>query len=405
MNIESDESVAANDLDPGFPTFVANANNGELVQNNNNAEDLIPAAVNWDGLSSPSVSQERTGGAVDVNNFDDQTTVLLKSGPASQQGMEEEVDDNLFANEDATGNQGNNGGRGGGMEEEPAANGDDEWADAGYSPDQRALEEDLEGTGGRQTFDTAPESLTNPNTNGGTTKWQIETETQQPEDLFEDAKKQQADLNTSQASVGTGDRTPTVGSPRPSPSSTVIEEEQQQQQVVEQQVEGEIQPEHPWRFDISGFPPLDPDFAVTIDNEYDAEGNMQILTERPDLDVLFPPRLEPTGPDPAEQERNRRLAEEALTYGAAADQEFLEAAERRAKEMEDDLANGINIFKLSDPDYIASLPKNLPEDQLPPGANDPPDYRLRNSEGQVVDEWGNLIDDRGQRILVSSFNG
>ncbi|KAK6523001.1 hypothetical protein TWF281_002424 [Arthrobotrys megalospora] len=403
MNIESDESIAANDLDAGFPALVQNADNGGLVPNGNNAGNLIPEAVNWDGLSSPSVSQERTGGA-DPAYVEDQTTVQLNSGRASEQGMEEEVDDNLFQNEDGTGNQGNGEGRGGGggMEEEQPAEGDEDWADAGYSPDQRALDQDLEGTGGRQAFDTAPESLTNPNTNGETTKFQIETETQQPEDFFADAKKQQTDLDASQASVETGDMTPT-GSPRPSGSPTLIIEEEEQQQQEGQQQEGqleeEIPPENPWRFDISGLPPLDPDFVVTVDNEYDEEGNMQMLTERPDYDVLYPPRLEQQGPDPAEQERNRRLAEEAQLYGWQQDEEFIEAAEKRAQEMEEDLANGINIFKLSDPDYLASLPKNLPDELLPPGANDLPDYRYRNSEGQVVDEWGNLLDDNGQRIM------
>ncbi|KAK6519930.1 hypothetical protein TWF506_000224 [Arthrobotrys conoides] len=304
MNIESDTSTNLQ-LNPNENIIAGNVN-GNANANTNLLMDSDIA----EGGSSPSASADITGNNINPtqeNSVQNYGTMLIE---------EDGKDNEAFAN-------------------------------AGFEPDQEALAEDLEGTGGRQQFDVAPESLPRVQFPGG----RVQPPAQNP-------AEGQESVNPARATeiLQSGQRTPNES------------ESAADNQIIEEEEVPRYQPQP--LIDIADFPSLDPDEVVTPANEVDQDGNViRILTTKPDIDREFKLKQESDAPDAATIERNKRLA----------------------KEEKDRLAGKAS----------PSERKFLPDDQLPPGAEVEADYSLRNERGERINEYGLLLDENGEPIPES----
>ncbi|EGX48595.1 hypothetical protein AOL_s00080g224 [Orbilia oligospora ATCC 24927] len=321
MNIESDGSVSADDVDAGVQ-LNANGNpnilniNANTNANNQNSEPFYweeEEPKNPSGLDM--VGQEQEGLAYD------QGGKTKKGSPDGGKMLLEEEE---------------------GAESADAASvastqADlEEYVDAGFEPDEEALQKDLEFTGGRQMFDIAPESL------------------------------QRAQTAPIQESINIAPKTDVLGSGQPSPNGSQIAAEDVEDRIIEEEIPSNIyRPQHV--FDISALPRLASEEVVTVENEFDEEGNMRILTTAPDIDAEFKREQESDKPGPADIERNKRL-------------------EREKKE------------RLSRRRSQSGGRKFLPDDQLPPNAELEWSYVLRNERGEPINEYGLLLDENGQPI-------
>ncbi|KAK6344627.1 hypothetical protein TWF718_006585 [Orbilia javanica] len=339
MNIESEEVDTGNQVND-------NAN-----QNGNaNVDNLLPQAVNWEGEFSPSIDDRRTSNAQaqyfeeELDEVPQSSSVLnmlggqLPEGLYESQGnqqnggvmlIEEDVEDDRSPNAASFDTQA------------------DEYVDAGFDPDQEALLQDLQYTGGRQPFDLAPQNIPQIQDLSGS------------QAIANNQPQVQEVLNLDAA-------TDVVGSGPASPAGT-----QAEGQIIEIEEAPSRYP--PPLIDITAFPPLASDEVVSIDNEIDLEGNMRILTEAPDLDLLYERRREAAGPDEATKERNRRLERE--------NQERL--SRRRSSGSR------------------STGRKFLPDHLLPEGADTSSSYPLLNENGEPANEYGLLLDENGEPIPES----
>ncbi|KAF3145709.1 hypothetical protein TWF569_002420 [Orbilia oligospora] len=331
MNIESDGSVSADDVDAGVQL---NANgNPNILNIDANANNQNPEPFYWGGEGPQNPSE--------LNTAEQQ-----KEGLAYDQGGKTKM-----------------GSPDGGKmlleEEEGAENADaasvastqaelEEYVDAGFEPDEEALQKDLEFTGGRQMFDIAPESLQ---------RAQYPNVAQAPVE------------NTApiQESINIAPTTDVVGSGQPSPNGSQIAAEDVEDRIIEEEIPSNVyRPQNV--FDISAFPRLASEEVVTVENEFDEEGNMRILTTAPDIDAEFKREQQSNKPGPADIERNKRL-----------EREKKERLSRRRRSN-----SGGRKF--------------LPDDQLPPNAELEGSYVLRNERGEPINEYGLLLDENGQPI-------
>ncbi|KAF3140351.1 hypothetical protein TWF594_006322 [Orbilia oligospora] len=336
MNIESDGSVSADDVDAGVQL---NANgNPNILNIDANANNQNPEPFYWE--------EEEPQNPSELNTAEQQ-----KEGLAYDQGGKTKM-----------------GSPDGGKmlleEEEGAENADaasvastqaelEEYVDAGFEPDEEALQKDLEFTGGRQMFDIAPESL----------------QRAQYPNLAQAPVENTAPI---QESINIAPTTDVVGSGQPSPNGSQIAAEDVEDRIIEEEIPSNVyRPQNV--FDISAFPRLASEEVVTVENEFDEEGNMRILTTAPDIDAEFKREQQSNKPGPADIERNKRL-------------------EREKKE------RVRNKYSYQRRRSNSGGRKFLPDDQLPPNAELEGSYVLRNERGEPINEYGLLLDENGQPI-------
>ncbi|KAF3243986.1 hypothetical protein TWF217_011095 [Orbilia oligospora] len=336
MNIESDGSVSADDVDAGVQL---NANgNPNILNIDANANNQNPEPFYWE--------EEQPQNSSELNTAEQQ-----KEGLAYDQGGK-------------TKKGSPDGGKMLLEEEEGAENADaasvastqaelEEYVDAGFEPDEEALQKDLEFTGGRQMFDIAPESL----------------QRAQYPNLAQAPVENTAPI---QESINIAPTTDVVGSGQPSPNGSQIAAEDVEDRIIEEEIPSNVyRPQNV--FDISAFPRLASEEVVTVENEFDEEGNMRILTTAPDIDAEFKREQESDKPGPADIERNKRL-------------------EREKKE------RVRNTYSYQRRRSNSGGRKFLPDDQLPPNAELEGIYVLRNERGEPINEYGLLLDENGQPI-------
>ncbi|KAF3277015.1 hypothetical protein TWF970_005884 [Orbilia oligospora] len=326
MNIESDGSVSADDVDAGVQL---NANGNPNILNinaNTNANNQNSEPFYWEEEEPKNPSGLDMAGQEQEGLAYDQGGKTKKGSPDGGKMLLEEEE---------------------GAESADAASvastqADlEEYVDAGFEPDEEALQKDLEFTGGRQMFDIAPESL------------------------------QRAQTAPIQESINIAPKTDVLGSGQPSPNGSQIAAEDVEDRIIEEEIPSNIyRPQHV--FDISALPRLASEEVVTVENEFDEEGNMRILTTAPDIDAEFKREQESDKPGPADIERNKRL-------------------EREKKER---VRNTYSYQRRSQ----SGGRKFLPDDQLPPNAELEWSYVLRNERGEPINEYGLLLDENGQPI-------
>ncbi|KAK6496980.1 hypothetical protein TWF481_001959 [Arthrobotrys musiformis] len=318
MNIESDDSVVANNIDTGVQP--ANVNGG---------------GVNWGGSNSPSVGNNGANNIMQLPDFEEEVQNPESNLRAAQEeGLyypRNQINSmNMLIESSDTATE---------VDRASDRTADEEeYADAGFEPDEEALQEDvLRYTEGRQPFDVAPETFP---------QIQYPESSQPPVQNLEQAQEVIDQAGEAEA------------------VTEAAQEQEQGGQIIE--VEEPIIRRPPPLIDINAYPPLAPEDVVTEENEFDEEGNMRIMTQVPDLDLRYQQRVDREY-ETAEVERNRRLAREEIELA-------------RAKK------------------NLASGRKFLPDSLLPEGADISPQYFFRNERGERVNEYGLLLDENGRPI-------
>ncbi|KAK6340049.1 hypothetical protein TWF730_001824 [Orbilia blumenaviensis] len=339
MNIENDGIVPADEFGDGVQIVISQGGGG----------------VDIEGLIG-----EGQGTGDIVNNYQDPSQRVNNNGPsmeleAAQGRIEEEEEEEQEPDQASFATQA-----------DEFLEYDDGYADAGYYPDQSALDEDLLYTGGGRQFDVAPEGV--PRVLGELLDTQSAAGTN-PVGTATVAR--QGDTGSS---VQNGDAP--AGSPL-SPAGEYQILAQEGENVVEiPQLQLEEQLPNPNAVIYPLDTVLDPEDVVNEDNEVDADGNMRILTEAPDLDAKFEKWSE-----------EQRIKDEQEKADLRAEREAKAASERRNR----------NRGGRGSEEEI--LPKYLPDDQLPPEAFEPEiPIPYRNNYGEIVDEYGFRLDENGERI-------
>ncbi|KAF3265575.1 hypothetical protein TWF192_000224 [Orbilia oligospora] len=333
MNIENDGSVSADDVDAGVH-LNANGNSNILnIDATSNTNNQNPEPFYLEEEEPQNTAEFNTAGQQQEGLAYDQGGKKKKGSPDDGKMLLEEEE---------------------GVESADAASIAstqaelEEYVNAGFEPDEEALQKDLEFTGGRQMFDIAPESL----------------QRAQYSDLAQAPVENTAPIQESRNIAPTKD---VVGSGQPSPNGSQIAAQDLEDRIIEEDIPSDVyRPQYV--FDISAFPRLASDEVVTVENEFDEEGNMRILTTAPDIDAEFKREQESGRPGPADIEREKRL-------------------ERERKEMLSKRRRSRSGGR-----------KFLPDDLLPPNAEQEWSNVLRNERGEPINEYGLLLDENGQPI-------